>query len=297
MKGVSLHMGLIVFIIVMILIGAIIGFASNIITHLGVPLIVIGLLFLLFNKIFRPRRPEFRGIPYVIHPNKESFHDAFLLKTNNGEEVHTCKLDNKCRVVGAFVTFRGTTLTRNKRKIREGEIKRNDEARKSSFVPGMDAVKSKLTKVNGKPYFHYHRTHLIPFRFCLNDGEYSNIMFTGTSRLNAGHIPELGIVPTNEEHSDNVDYIIECVQKSPYYFDDIETGSDAAYRLSLSLDDFERAADSLVYETAESYSHMFKYGVECIYKNEGVIPSHVRVLFIDTTLKRLLFSAVLKNTL
>lgn len=290
-------MGILVFIIIVIIIGAVLGFLGNVVTHLGVPLIFFGLLYLLWRKFLQPSNPKFRGIPYVVHPNRESFHDAFLLKTDNGEEVHTCNLDRDGRVVGAFVTFRGRTLTENKRKIREGEVKRNDEARKSAFVPAMDAIKGRLTKVDGKPYFHYHRTHLIPFRFCLNDGEYSNIMFAGTSRLNAGHVPELGIIPTSENHEDYVEYITECVRKSPFYFDDIVQGSDSAYRLGFSLDDFERTADRLVYDSAESYRHMFKYGVECIYKTGGLIPSHVRVLFIDTTAKKLIFSAYLKNTL
>lgn len=290
-------MVLLLILVVLILIGAVFGFISGFIAHLGMPLLLFGLLYLVVTKYLRPSRPKFRGIPYVVHQSRGSFHDAFLSKESDEESVHTCELDEQGRVVGAFITFKGVTLTENKRKIREGEVKRNDEARKSAHVVGMDTVKGRLTEVDGKPYFHYHRTHLLPFRFCLNDGEYSNIMFTGTSRLNAGHNPELGIVPTNEVHSINVESIIEDIRKDPFYYNDIEKGSYMAYHLGFSLDDFERVADKLVYDSAESYRHLFKYGVECIYNSSGVIPSHVRVLFIDTTLKRVLFSAVLRNTL
>lgn len=290
-------MGILLFILVIVIIGTVLGLASNIITHIGVPLIMAGVLYLLAKKFIHPSKKEFRGIPYKLHTSRESFHDYFLSKECDGEEVHTCTFDEKGRVIGAYVTFRGTTLSENKRKIREREVERDDEARKSAIVPGMDSVKSRFSEVGGKKYFHYHRTHLMPFRFCLNDGEYANIMFTGTSRLNAGHAPEVGVIPTYENHSENVDYIIECVKKSPFYFDDIDSGSEAAYSLGLSLDDFERTADKLVYDSFDSYRHMYKYGVECIYKSDGLIPSHVKVLFIDITEKRLLFSATLKNTL
>lgn len=285
-------------ILVVIVILILIGFLWGIFSKMLLPLLLLGGIYLLIHLFKAKKVKEFRGFPYIIHPNRDSFHDEFLLKDSNlSEEVHTCELDSKGRVVGAFILFRGSTLTKNKKEIREGIIKRDDKARKSAFVPGMDSVKNKLTKVDGKDYFHYHRTHLIPFRFCLNDGEYSNMMFTGTSRLNAGYTPELGIIPTYENHVENVDYIIECINKNPYYFDDISSGAESAYTLGLSLDDFERTADKLVYDSYETYRHLYKYGVECIYKSEGLIPSHVRVLFIDTTTKKLVFSATLKNTL
>lgn len=285
-------MGLLLFIVVLILLGLL----WSILYKLFFPILLLGLAYFLLEAYKNRKVKKFRDIPYIIHPTRDNFHDAFLSNESDEQAVHTCVFD-KGRVVGAFVTFRGVTLTENKRKIREGEIERNDEARKSAFVPGMDAVKGELTKVDGKPYFHYHRTHLMPFRFCLNDGEYSNVMFTGTSRLNAGHIPEIGVIPTNDEHSANVESIIEDVKKDPYYFNDIEKGSYMAYHLGYSLDDFERVADALVYDTAESYRHMFKYGVECLYESSGIIPTHVRVRFVDTTTHRVLFSAVLRNTL
>lgn len=290
-------MGILLFILIIVIIGLVLGLASSIITHIGVPLIMVGILYLLAKKFIHPSKSEYRGIPYKLHTSRESFHDSFLLKECDGEEVHTCTFDDKGRVVGAYVTFRGTTLSENKRKIREKEVERDDKARKEAIVPGMDSVKSRFSEVDGKKYFHYHRTHLIPFRFCLNDGEYANIMFTGTSRLNAGHTPELGIVPTNEVHSSNVESIISDIRRNPFYYNDIEKGSYMVHHLGYSLDDFERVADKLVYDSAESYRHMFKYGVECIYNSTGVIPSHVRVLFIDATLKRVLFSATLRNKL
>lgn len=235
-------MGLVVIIVALIVLGALWGLLYK----LFFPLLLLGFAYLVLEGFKRRHDKKFRGIEYKTHLTRESFHDAFYSKECDGQEVHTCELDEGGRIIGAFVTFRGTTLTENKRKIRDGEVKRNDEARKSAFVPGMDSVKSELTEVDGKPYFHYHRTHLIPFRFCLNDGEYSNIMFTGTSRLNAGYVPKFGIIPTHATHSENVEYIIECIRTSPFYYDDLETGSDWTYRLGLSLDDFERVADPLV---------------------------------------------------
>lgn len=253
-------------------------------------IVFLGILLLRSSGIPQgPRANKFRNIQYTIHPNRESFHDAFIGYLSYGDGVHSCKLDKDGRVIGAYITFTGSQLTNNKRLIRDGRVTRNSEARKNAFVPGMDIAKRELTMIGDKPYFHYHRTHLIPFRFCLNDGEFANMMFTGTARLNAGHIPQKGYVPSEEEHAKNVEHIINITRTDPAYFTRVDT--------TYSLDDFERAADQLVYNSAESYNHTFKYGVECLYQLPTIIPTHVLVTFMDMTRRQVLFTAVLKNTL
>lgn len=251
--------------------------------------VVLGIFLLRFDKPQGPRLRKFRNIPYTIHSDRESFHEEFIGYANNGGGVHACELDENGRVIGAYVTFTGSQLTDNKRLIRSGQVTRNNKARQTALVPGMDIAKRELTIIGDKPYFHYHRTHLIPFRFCLNDGEFANMMFTGTARLNAGHIPQNGYIPSDEEHAKNVEHIINITRTDPSYF----THADTTY----SLDDFERAADQLVYDSAESYKHTFKYGVECLYQLPTVIPTHILVTFMDMTQRQVLFAAVLKNTL
>lgn len=236
------------------------------------------------------KKTSFRGITYQIHQNRHSFHESFLSPTTpTNHEIHTCQMDYNGRVIGAFTTFTGEILTKQRRLIKEGKVKRDRHARQTANVPGMDIAKREFTSVGGEPHFHYHRTHLIPFRLCLNDGEFANMMFTGTARLNTGSIPQKGYTPTNDDHARNSLDIVSKVKQDPFYYEKNHT--------EYSLDDFERAIDLFVHESASSYKNTFKYGTECLYELDTIIPTHVRVLFVNMTTKKVLFSAILKNTL
>jgi hypothetical protein len=222
---------------------------------------------------------------------REDFHkmltDVSLVHKTNSYTL--AKKDSLGRIIGGLITFTGGEIDERSRDIKRGFYQRDDEARKKAQVPGFDLVKAQWTKIKDQSYPLYHRTHLVPFRYCLNDGEFESVMFTGTARLNSGFIASSGFIPTEDHHAKNVRKIVERVSKSPYAFSNIKDTQ------SLSLDDFERAVGELVHRSAEAYTHTYKYGVECFYVDNSLIPSGITVVLTDVTLKQHLFVASLEN--
>ena len=225
---------------------------------------------------------------------REDFHklltDIALVnpKTNS---YTLAKKDSLGRIVGGLITFTGEEIDERGRDIKRGFYKRDDEARKNAQVPGFDLVKSEWVNVKGQSYPLYHRTHLVPFRYCLNDGEFGDVMFTGTARLNSGFRADIKLLPNDENHTKNVRQILQAVSTNAFAF------ADSKNTQRLSLDDFERAVGDLVHRSAEAYTHTYKYGVECFYDNESFIPSRVLVVLTDVTDKKTLFAAVLENVI
>lgn len=201
------------------------------------------------------------------------------------------KKDSLGRIVGGLITFTGEEIDERGRDIKRGFYSRDNEARKSAQVPGFALVKSEWVDIKGQSYPLYHRTHLVPFRYCLNDGEFGDVMFTGTARLNSGFRADIKFIPNDENHAKNVRQILQAVSTNAFAF------ADSKNTQRLSLDDFERAVGDLVHRSAEAYTHTYKYGVECFYDNESLIPSRVLVVLTDVTDKKILFAAVLENVI
>ena len=201
------------------------------------------------------------------------------------------KKDSLGRIVGGFVTFTGEEIDERGRDIKRGFYSRDNEARKSAQVPGFALVKSEWVDIKGQSYPLYHRTHLVPFRYCLNDGEFGDVMFTGTARLNSGFRADIKFIPNGENHAKNVRQILQATSTNAFAF------ADSKNTQRLSLDDFERAVGDLVHRSAEAYTHTYKYGVECFYDNENLIPSRVLVVLTDVTDKKTLFAATLENVI
>ena len=201
------------------------------------------------------------------------------------------KKDSLGRIVGGLITFTGEEIDERGRDIKRGFYSQDNEARKSAQVPGFDLVKSEWVKIKDQSYPLYHRTHLVPFRYCLNDGEFGDVMFTGTARLNSGFRADIKFIPNDENHAKNVRQILQAVSTNAFAF----ANYDNTQRLS--LDDFERAVGDLVHRSAEAYTHTYKYGVECFYDNENLIPSRVLVVLTDVTEKKTLFAATLENVI
>lgn len=224
---------------------------------------------------------------------REDFHkmltDVSLVHKTNSYTL--AKKDSLDRIVGGLITFTGEEIDERGRDIKRGFYSRDDEARKNAQVPGFDLVKSEWVKIKDQPYPLYHRTHLVPYRFCLNDGEFESVLFTGTARLNSGFRADLKFIPNDETHAKNVRQIVQAVSSNAFAF------SDSKRTQRLSLDDFERAVGNLVHRSAEAYNHTYKYGVECFYDNESLIPSRVLVVLTDVTDKKTLFAAVLENVI
>lgn len=224
---------------------------------------------------------------------REDFHkmltDVFSINKTNSYTL--AKKDSLGRIVGGFVTFTGEELDERRRDIKRGFYRRDDEVRKNAQVPGFDLVKSEWINIKGQSYPLYHRTHLVPYRFCLNDGEFESVLFTGTARLNSGFRADLKFIPNDETHAKNVRQIVQAVSSNAFAF------SDSKRTERLSLDDFERAVGDLVHRSAEAYTHTYKYGVECFYDTDSLIPSRVLAVLTDVTDKKTLFAAVLENVI
>lgn len=222
---------------------------------------------------------------------REDFHnmltDVSLVHKTNSYTL--AQKDSLGRIIGGLVTFTGEELDERGRDIKRGFYTRDDEARKNAQVPGFDLVKSEWVKIKDQSYPLYHRTHLVPYRFCLNDGEFERVLFTGTARLNSGFRADLKFIPNDENHAKNVRQIVKAVSTNAFAF------SDSKHTQRLSLDDFERAVGGLVHRSAEVYTHTYKYGVECFYDTESLIPSRVLAVLTDVTEKKTLFAAVLEN--
>lgn len=215
--------------------------------------------------------------------------DTTLVNKTNSYTL--AKKDSLGRIVGGFVTFTGEEIDERGRDIKRGFYSRDNEARKSAQVPGFDLVKSDWVQIKGQSHPLYHRTHLVPFRYCLNDGEFGDVMFTGTARLNSGFRADIKFIPNDENHAKNVRQILQATSTNAFAF------ADSKNTQRLSLDDFERAVGDLVHRSAEAYTHTYKYGVECFYDNENLIPSRVLVVLTDVTDKKTLFAATLENVI
>lgn len=215
--------------------------------------------------------------------------DTTLVNKTNSYTL--AKKDSLGRIVGGLITFTGEEIDERGRDIKRGFYSRDNEARKSAQVPGFDLVKSEWVKIKDQPYPLYHRTHLVPYRFCLNDGEFESVLFTGTARLNSGFRADLKFIPNDETHAKNVRQIVQAVSSNAFAF------SDSKNTQRLSLDDFERAVGNLVHRSAEAYTNTYKYGVECFYDTDSLIPSRVLAVLTDVTDKKTLFAAVLENVI
>ena len=225
--------------------------------------------------------------------NREDFYkmltDVSLIHKTNSYTL--AKKDSLGRIVGGLITFTGKEIDERGRDIKRGFYSRDNEARKSAQVPGFDLVKSDWVQIKGQSHPLYHRTHLVPFRYCLNDGEFGDVMFTGTARLNSGFRADIKFIPNDENHAKNVRQILQAISTNAFAF------ADSKNTQRLSLDDFERAVGDLVHRSAEAYTHTYKYGVECFYDNESLIPSRVLVVLTDVTDKKTLFAATLENVI
>ena len=233
----------------------------------------------------------FNHINYIPIRTRKLFHKSLTgldFVGHKGAYILADK-DDLGRIVGGFMFFDGHLLDTQNKAIKVGFYKRSDDVRKNADVPGFDTVKQEWAIVQGKERPLYHRTHLVPYRLCLNDGEYKHIMFTGTARLNSGMRIKDNYLPTEEDHNQNAEVIFKnALKNSMYYMNPKRTSQ-------FSLDDFERSISCFVHQSAQVYKHTYRYGVECFYDDNTLIPSYVEVTLVDCTDYKVLMRATLLN--
>ena len=243
------------------------------------------------EKLGKIEKNYFNHINYIPIKTRKLFHNSLTgldFVGHKGAYILADK-DELGRIVGGFMVFDGNLLDTQNKAIKLGLYKRSDNIRKNADVLGFDVVKREWATVQGKERPLYHRTHLVPYRLCLNDGEYKHVMFTGTARLNSGMRVKDGYLPTEEDHNQNAEIIFKTALKSPMYYRNPKRTSQ------LSLDDFERSISHFVHQSAQTYKHTYRYGVECFYDTEGLIPSYVEVTLVDCTEYTVLMRATLLN--
>lgn len=231
-----------------------------------------------------------------------------LLNPYSLNAITMCEREND-RIVGAYMVFDSYKLRNN---ISQ-KVKRNDALRSYISIPGRELVKGRYTEKNGKRYYHYHATHLIPFRLCLNDGHYGDIMFMGTANLNSGTRVEYGWKPNDLIKNNRVTSIMSIVSGSTNdkninikeYFRTPRTcdHDDSMFSSSenippnnyYSLDDFERVIDE--YVKSKKDNDLWKYGVECFYNedNNTTIPNYIEIVFSNLTNGENIFVARVDN--
>lgn len=243
------------------------------------------------EKLGKIEKNFFNHINYIPIRTRKLFHNSLtgLDFVGHKSAYILADKDELGRIVGGFMVFDGYLLDTQNKAIKLGLYKRSDNIRKNADVPGFETVKTKWVTIQGKERPLYHRTHLVPYRLCLNDGEYGHVMFTGTARLNSGMRVTDNYLPTEEEHNRNAEIIFKTALKNPMYYRNPKRTSH------FSLDDFERSISHFVHQSAQAYKHTYRYGVECFYDNDGLIPSYVEVTLVDCTDYKVLMRATLLN--
>lgn len=281
--------------------------------RLLLPIAIGVFLFLWFHKPsrYRVRSTKKNDLQVKTLHNRKTFHKALMsldYTTNVPKWVDLVSVEkestkNGDRVVGAFIYMRKPLLQRNKQLIKDKIVQRDATLRKHARVPGRPMVRSEAVTVGGQRMALWHITHMLPYRYCLSDGEIPDIMFMGTAHLNMGARYDKGYVPaqkgTFDSVSARVNHLKEAVnakRKTKYGLQlktPLITGLPREYgKVQYSMDDFERLADYIINSRKDDE---FKYGVECFYRGDNVIPESVQIYMINMTRKRQEFRVTLKN--
>ena len=172
------------------------------------------------EKLGKIEKNFFNHINYIPIRTRKLFHNSLtgLDFVGHKSAYILADKDELGRIVGGLMVFDGYLLDTQNKAIKLGLYKRSDNIRKNADVPGFDIVKQEWATIQGKERPLYHRTHLVPYRLCLNDGEYGHVMFTGTARLNSGMRVKENYLPTEEEHNKNAEVIFKNALKNPMYY-------------------------------------------------------------------------------
>ena len=198
------------------------------------------------------------------------------------------------RPVGAVALLTTGILKARQAMIQTGIIERSDEKRKSANTPGYDLVSHQYAEVAGKQFNLYHRTHLLPFRFTLSEGDnIDGLLFTGTAHLNHGDRPQINYLMLHNQA--RVNQLYAAYQNNHYrlILSDVHVPGEVA-GTNYSLDDFEQLATRIILSKKQSETE-FKYEVSCDYDTEGPLPQSITVNLWDLTHQTLDFTVTLPN--
>lgn len=163
---------------------------------------------------------------------------------------------------GCFVECDKTNLKRHKLYIKKGRVKRSSSERFNAHVYG----KENVSRFNGL----FHRTHLIPFRYCLKENLKGNLVMAtacanmGDDFLRGYRVPSHG----RSSHTARVDYLIDMFLTYGRVHINRGVIEDRGKYHPLSLDDYERFFDYLI----NSQKTRLRYTIIPKYKKGEMFP-------------------------
>lgn len=172
------------------------------------------------------------------------------------------------RFVGSLIIINKHFLKRNKSLIANNIVSRDHVLRRQVVTPGRDLVVNDKVVVDGRKVSLWHVTHMLPFRYCLSDGQIPGLMFMGTAHLNSGSRPDAGyFVPRTglDSVQERVNYLHNLLYKTRHKkkglvldYPELKSVSSRYGFTQFSMDDFERLSD---YVINSNPNNLYKYGV------------------------------------
>ena len=217
------------------------------------------------------------------------------------------------RPVGAVAYLDAQTVLNNHWSIKSERLRRDNLKRSEAVVPGFNDVSKRDSQVvNGEFIYLWHRTHLIPYRHTMSEGnDIPNLLFAGTSHLNSGDRPQIGYEVRNDnrgKHSrekrkrnlikhfkccypiKNYDTAIAIYNEGKSVYDELYSNlknpcsiyvNGAPKGSYYSLADVEEAIDTIIEKNKQN---SYAYVVFCNYKDDtDVVPDSITAMLINHT--------------
>lgn len=209
---------------------------------------------------------------------------------NSNIPMNTMKLYDDIRIKQCAIGINKHVLETHKDAIRRHWIARSSKERDQQQVKGfMRGRDQRFYEHNGETYTIFHRTHLVPFRYCLN--ETKQVMVWATGHVNSGSRPQKGyfVTPLDiEQRHDKVMRLIYAMHGQAI----IDPRVDLSDRFThYSLADFEAASDHIINRQPNCD---FTYCGQALFNQAGETEK-IFVTLYNQTKRRMEFNVCLSN--
>ncbi len=198
------------------------------------------------------------------------------------QAINSCYIYENADVKQVAICLNAKTLKNHTALVRRG-LKRSSTARDNGNVPGKGRRNQEKYKINGQWYYMLHRTHLVPYRYCLNEDEVTVWCY---SHVNNGDRPDRGYLANADAREKQVWRLINQSNKTLINPWAIFNNRD----IHLDLDDFERASDHYIYKHPRDE---FIYVGDAEFENGQT--KYVQVMLYDRSRRKKIFSVILSD--
>lgn len=209
---------------------------------------------------------------------------------NSNIAMNTMKLYDDTRLKQCAIGINKHVLEKHKDAIRRHWIVRSSKVRDHQQVKGFMRGRDQQFYIHKKiQYAIFHRTHLVPFRYCLN--ETNQVMVWATGHVNSGSRPQNGyfITPLDiEQRHDKVMRLIYEMHGQAIIDPRVEL-RDANTHYSLA--DFEAASDHIINRQPNCN---FTYCGQAVFNQAGET-ERIFVTLYNQTKRRMEFNVCLSN--